>query len=463
MNISLPAPLRRVIRAYPIELAVLTVALILFSVAILTVHRTIGSDDTVFPVQMAPYHSLTDWLSYRYHTWSGRLFSESFVYIFSPRSLAYWKIVTIALFAVFVWFSYLYYKLTVKESRTRPYMIAAIVCSLFLFDYSVLWGGLFWVTGSMYYFWIACAALVGIYPAYYYALRQRYPRWPFVVVSPLAIAIGASSQEQSGLIIIGALTALLILSVVRTWRPVFKTVPWGIIVLLIIAVGFFGFNLLAPGTAARSQLELMTWLPDRPSTPLLVRANYSYRWFLDGVINHTGFTLFGLWICSALLLAKQRSRSRLDNLLLTLLVLFILFMATKGQESISFWFNFYDGWKFPITSKAFYLPLLFWPLAIASTLLLPLRIYGLTVKGIGLSYIILLFLVSTAVITLSPTMYASGWRTMFIPCLLLSVVLLVLLQDTFIKYWAYRKYLIGLLISLAFIQYFYVLSKMIMT
>ncbi|MDB5161609.1 MAG: hypothetical protein JWM52_117, partial [Candidatus Saccharibacteria bacterium] len=56
----------------------------LFSILIHTVVRIAGSDDVVFQKQISPYATVFDWVNYRYHSWSGRIFAESFVYIFSP-------------------------------------------------------------------------------------------------------------------------------------------------------------------------------------------------------------------------------------------------------------------------------------------------------------------------------------------------------------------------------------------
>ncbi len=87
------------------------IGVLIYSVLISLTHILIGSDDTVFPVQTHPYANVFDWVSYRYLNWSGRIFSEAFVYIFIHLPFIFWKIASILIYSLFVLAVFGYYRL----------------------------------------------------------------------------------------------------------------------------------------------------------------------------------------------------------------------------------------------------------------------------------------------------------------------------------------------------------------
>ena len=401
-----------------------------FAILIYLISRILGSDDTVFPVQIQPYPTVFDWVNYRYHNWSGRIFAESFVYIFSPAPLYLWKIVSVFMYALCTGVLFAYSKLISRNtSNHKDYLILGL-CLLvpYFMDPGVLMGSTLWVTGSMNYFWIATLGLAGFYPILYYVILHRAPRWPLTLVGLISGTIAACSQEQVGLVLVTFTGIFVIYQLYEYSRKHTERFPVYILVFLALFAAFFLISVLAPGNDVRVEQETITWLPDFHSVTLFQHINYGYRWLLEGLLNKTGFLLIGAWVLLLALFAKKPKKDKWDLLIIILLAVSLLFSLAKGHESIAYWFNFYATWKPSLPSRINYLAFVPWTTILLATITAPLILYRKTSvkKGIVLSLLFCAAIASTAVITLSPTMYASGIRTLYVPSFVLAIALLVL-------------------------------------
>lgn len=435
---------------------ILFIGISLFSILILLTIRIPGTDDVAFQKQILPYHTLIDWVVYRYQNWSGRIFPESFVYIFSPAPLYFWKIVSIISYAIFTVMIFMYYRLFDSRHNKQKDIIMLILafCLPFLMNTDVLRFGIFWVTGSMNYFWIATLGLVGFYPIAYYASRHRPAHWSIIITGTLASIIAACSQEQVGSILAG-LSLTFLLCELYTYKKNNHPLPIYMFGSTLIIIASFLIGFLAPGNSLRVKAETITWLPDFYTIPLPQHIEYGYRWFLDATINHTGFLLALSWGLLALLFIKKQSKTKQENAVLYMLVIFCSTIILNAYTPIGHLFSFYATWKPTLPNGLSYTTFIPWLAAFIISIVAPIILFNKKKIGQLISILYIATFASIGIMTMSPTMYASGWRTLFVPSVILVLITYILASEVINEYKNHRYTLLSVIIALALINYLY--------
>ena len=436
-------------------LLIYSVGLLLFGILLVFIQRLPKSDDFVFQIQIQPFPTLFDWIQYRYETWSGRIFAETFVYIFSPLPLYFWKIVSLLLYALFSGYTFLYYVLfTKKRSHIKDCLMMALAMVLpLIIDTHVLMDGMLWVTGSMNYFWLAAFALVAFYPVAYIVIKKHAPHWAVTVIGLLSAVVAASSQEQVGAVV-------TTLSLVFTCYVFFivnkrKKFPVYLSAFTLVFIVAFLFGITAPGNHERLHAETLLRIPDFYTVPLLAHIQYGYRWLIDALINHLGFLLITSWVLLLALFASKKRGNKLDKLdyaVMTILGVSVLFVCLRGYEAVSYWFNFYPTWKANPPHRSF-IVLLPWTAALLATLVAPIVLYRKNAKGPLLSLLFGATFASTAIITLAPTVYASGLRTLYVPSIILIFVVYILFDSATDQYKKFGYIVFTAIVCLAASQY----------
>jgi hypothetical protein len=437
--------------------------LCLFAFLLLLTHRLPQSDDFYFQEQIKPYATVWDWLVYRYHAWSGRFFAEAFVYIFSPLPLMFWRSISLFAYALFTGFIFLYYRLfTSTRSHRKDYFMLLLAFTLpFLMDTHVLSDGTFWVTGAMNYFWLVVFALVAYYPFCYFAVRKKLPHWTLCLISLLSTIVAASSQEQIGAILV----TLSVVSVTyfSSKHVVYKDSLLFLRCSTLIATLFFIFSTSAPGNHVRVATEAAKRIPDFYTIPLLSHIEYAYRWFLDSTINHSGLLLILFWLSILVLFTYQRRSARLTSLetaIMTILSLSLVFVSLNGFSGIGYWFNFYPTWNVHPPHIS-YIVLVPWTLSLAATIVAPIVLFRHKVLGLVMSLLCGAFFASEVLITLSPTMYASGVRVLYVPSIVLVLAIYLLVSRVYDKNERISVYALVVLSCLALSQYILLLNQML--
>lgn len=417
--------------------------------------REIGSDDYIFIEQTKPFHTVYEWLVHRYETWSGRLLPESLVYFFSQNNLLYWKIVSVLNYIVYITTLFLYYKLFIKK-RTNTQDILTFLyigVSIYLLGPVVFDRGALWVTGAMNYFWIITLLLVGLYPLLHLYKKNTLPKITITTPLTIILVLAIASQEQVGLLGLMVIGLLLIDTYLKKRK---FPHPYYIATLVLSSTAFLA-AISAPGNRQRVVAETQTWLPDYYTAPLVAKVDSLVRWFVEAIVNHNGQLL--LLLSGALLFlaitttAIHGAQKKIFIVYST--VIFALFVI-KGQPYAEAIYNFNATWQPQNLSRFEKIIPYVWLMIITT---LPYVLYRLTknkrVALISLAPYVL-YILTVAPITLSPTLYASGWRTLFIPSLTLSICVGAFLLLMLRKRVLYSQTILTVvLIFLACFGYFY--------
>jgi hypothetical protein len=285
--------------------------------------------------------------------------------------------------------------------------------------------------------------------------------WIVTTLGLISLIIAACSQEQVGIILTG-LSFVLLIRELYLYKNKISTLPaYPIITTAIATISFF-ISFLAPGNAIRLKLETARWLPDFYTVEISQHIEYAYRWFLDSTINHTGFLLTLSWALMALILIKKPNKTKLQNILTYSLIVFCFFISILNNYGpINSLFSFYATWKPGQLSILSYIVLTAWTIAIASTTIAPLITFDRKNIGRMVSILYLAAFTSIGIITISPTVYASGLRTLFIPSVILSLIAYILVSEAMDKYAKYKYIIICAIACLALIGYLYMALRLI--
>lgn len=417
----------------PNTLVFITLATLVFGVLIFLSGPVSGSDDAIFQSQVHDYTNVVSWVTHRYDTWSGRIFTEGFVYIFNVLPLFWHHAVSILLYAAMTLLLFgLYQKFSKNQSTPKKYfMLINATALIYLMHISTLSTGLLWVTGSMNYFWICVIGLASLYPLLLILKGRRLSSWVYLTSGLLLTAVASSSQEQVGAIIAGLTSLLLIYAAYGYSKEKIEkaSLLWAV-GWFITALSSFFISLRAPGNSLRLTSEVNYWLPDFYKVPLAHRIDYDVRWVLDALIHHSGFMFIILWSVIVLLTIYKKRTTLYEKLIAIVLGAAAILTLGVGHRSLEGLSHFYSAWNTPLPSKSAYIIFVFWLLVIAITIIAPAIIYR-NIRGVLYSALIAASVASTALICLSPTMYASGWRTLFVPMFCAMIVIFLLLSDLF--------------------------------
>ncbi|MFT9057353.1 MAG: DUF6056 family protein, partial [Ethanoligenens sp.] len=203
--------------------------------------------DDCFYYQIAHKLNYFDFLNWRYHNWSGRLFSESVEY-FSVKSGTILFRLFNPLFLLLLAYA-MVRCLTGKQSFRGMVLVLGMFCCI---SYSVLHEAIFWLTGSSFYLVPLSLGIMGMIPYADIVLRGKPPcRFVPFWICGAGLILAAFGSEQIALVCCVYIVVAHTSQKIRRYAMPFPFYIVSFVVLVAAAVNF-----LSPGSAQRFQVEL---------------------------------------------------------------------------------------------------------------------------------------------------------------------------------------------------------------
>ena len=397
-------------------------------------YRVVVQGDDPWFAQWASTYSMWDWVGYRWLSWSSRVVPEMALWFFAPRPIIWWVVATSLCFLIQVFFLYRYFVVSQVALSVDSKGLAFSVASVapWLMAVTVTDASVFYLTGSINYFWMGAVFLVAYYSPFFAMLNRRLPKqWIYSALSLVAAAIVGISHEQFGMCLV-LLSGTALVHYLWTVR---KRLAWSgqlgyLLGHFVVATVAFAAAMRAPGNGLRFQAELGARLPDMLTVPFVVRVESDLRWFLDRFINQSGLLLILIWVVLGWLLWRQRRVFAVLTLgaaallsVLNLLPLNVSGFAVLSRSHFAALGNFHALWGYRGSLAS-------WATVIVWSLLL-----GLTVVAVALAYpgeprraiisvvLLLCSYLALAAIWVSPVTYASGYRVVYVSSLLMVLLL----------------------------------------
>jgi len=409
---------------------------LLFFVLFLSFFRYVlfqPGDDQIF-IDLRQRFTLGNFLLTYYNTWSGRVINNFLIYIFARHPIVLWQLF-MALILTFFGRTIYFYFLNLLDNKVRK-KIALIILSylgVFLFSSAVLIPSVFWFTGSLNYIVSTFFALLAFIP--FFRLRQIYETknleyWPLFII-PVACTAFACEQVSIGLILITS--GSLLLAKIRHHK-----IPTYLFFLYLLLITLTIVSMSAPGNWLRLQQETQMWFSEHGNMNLLEKITLAFGFALTTIVNQWYYLMGLIWSTTAILVLSY-SKKWFFRLLAFILFLYAVIAGLRFVTSLTIFaqsnifhlsdslFSFFYLLGPEQVSPTAILVYFFWSIGL---LLLPitwLLIMRQKQSGLTLCFLYLVSFFLIMAVGFSPTLFASGGRTGFVPNMLLLFILIQLL------------------------------------
>ncbi|MBR5969544.1 MAG: hypothetical protein IK016_04270 [Lachnospiraceae bacterium] len=416
---------------------------LIFGTALLLCSMISWSDgDDAFFLQETATRSLPEFVSWRYQTWSGRIFAEASIWLTFRFGLAWWRVVNALMLTAL---PYLMCRLvsgpcsrrSEKEGeRAWLFLLTSAGCyllmSLRLLGYSCVW-----ITGSLNYLHGAVFATAALIP-----LKDALDSVPAVkktevsqgteggkgvrrlqIAAVFFAAFGAGFAEQ----IAAILAVLLVLGTIVCFRQNIDARRF-VLASAVCAVAVLILSLAAPGNALRNETSEGWYFPGFSQLTLAQRLLIGAQYVLSAFSNELSL-LFALLAAAVAVLALRQHAAHIRGKIVICVISVFALLATagaiycrdmgltlsvmaEGQSTALSWEQLTPAVRFTI---------LLWGILLVAFFISLCRVFP------GEPLPLLLFLAAVAaaaVMAFSPTIYASGERALFPSAWMLWLLLL---------------------------------------
>lgn len=345
----------------------------------------------------------------RWFHWSSRLLIESSVNIFS-KHLFLWKVVTIALGAVFFWSLG-----RILKIKSSPQAIVLLCVMLPINMYILSTAGVFATTVN--YFWpLACFVFV-LAIAHEPLRNKSLRRITQVLIWPLYLFAMCSEQLAIlGVLLVGSYIGFKIYKKQRI-----SAIAWGLLLLSLVGVANV---LIAPGNAIRKVQETAAWWPGFDQLSLLYKVKIGLIVTFSRLFAAPEIPAVILVILAASLGYVTKNTKAFISILPAVVVVFLLvFPSTYGIAETPLrqpnYFNEIGQRAMLLESRN--LPdqqmireyLIIYATVVISIVTSLVYAFGRSRKTVIITGIMGAGFVTSAVLFLSPTLFASSTRTLY--------------------------------------------------
>lgn len=369
----------------------------------------------------------------QYMTWSCRLSSNILAPLIMRENIWLWRVLNTAVFTLLIFGMYrIAARNTVDDNYKKRWLaVGFIFCAIFFAGLRTMKWGAFWVTGSFSYLWFVAFMVFILYSAFKLFDGEDVPKNRLFLYIPFALY--CSFHEQVGMVLLFFLLISLIYYYVRFHKTnVAVLVTTGIVFICLVT------TLVAPANPIRFESEVSQWYPAFVGMTFgeKIFHGFAYTVLFNFLIGNYVVTIL-LFIFIIYLLFKQKQALWL-KIIAFLPIIYIICgsvykIIDKDLFNVSKLFNFMaiavevnlgivDG---AITHTSFYIGTFI-------VLLIPFLFYKLFGKSVLFIECFLLYgsaLMSSFMLSFSPTILGSGERIFFAGNVMLVILVARLLTE----------------------------------
>ena len=408
-----------------VDIAFLLVVYLLLYLVHLKITLVEGSDDTWFADQ-SNHTPFIEWICMRYTTWSGRLFPDTMLYVLLSKYLWLWRILN-PLFLVLLTYGIL--RVAIKDVTRIEFLIGMAV--LGYINNSVLNSGFFWITGSINYLWPIAFGLIAMIPFgnNIFDHNQAFSKMKWGIFFIFGFLASLSNEQVA--LCLSAFSLLTIFSFFLHRRKINKM----LLFLTVVIISGTSILIFAPGNKLRWVSEVHRWFPGYDEMTLKSKLHLGIIWIYKQLFFEMRNIILLLAIIVLFIYFKEKIKMGIAFISFSVM-LFILNASIFLDLHIFYNFELINTYKFRQNLVYFWksdigfflslFPYIFW--TIFGSLLVYLILY-ITKNKIVTFFIIAASVSTMVVMFFSPTIYASGTRTLVVGSVLLSMVIVILIRE----------------------------------
>ncbi|MEE3343271.1 MAG: DUF6056 family protein [Bacilli bacterium] len=412
--------------------------LLFVGVFILHIFFKFSRDDITYFSKILDKMSLISYLDMRYRTWTSRIIIETILVVVT-KYIYLWRILDSFIILLLI---YSINKLCFKEADKNNILLVLLIT--FLYPLIDLTGAGF-ASCTTNYLWPLSFMLFSFIPYRKYYFKENIDKrmWPLYIMA----LIYASNQEQCVFLILAINMIFLVINIKN--KNNWKYPLIGIIIAIVSII----FIITCPGNSLRNISEINTWYPD------YVNANIMDKIYLAIVSSVSILISNGIVMCLfslILFIGLVKTKTKIYNILfglLLLVVMSILFVLRfvsiiSNNKYIIFDYTTKVGHVFKNSLNNYIILCLCLLLFICIFYLLYIV---LKEKSIIPIFIILLGCGTRLIMGFSPTIFASGRRTVIFLYFSLIIVIIYLLKNICNKLKILEKNILNIIILLCLI------------
>jgi hypothetical protein len=388
-------------------------------------------DDVIFS-QMANKYTLFNYVTMRYLTWSSRITTELFLYYFTGPLVYLWKWFCASVTTIG---SYSLYKMITIDEKDDSFVncIYRYICcfGFGLISSNIISSSVFWITGAINYLIPFNIGLIAIRPFVLSIKLYPYkPSFTALILNILFTVLAAFSHEQ-------VLICLIVISTVMIYTSSkHKYIHWSLWLMIAIDLIALIIILIAPGDRMRFVANMHRYFPEFETLGIKTRFSLTLCYLMEALINNSYLILAIIWLMLGRLLLRNSNKyiKLIGWINICLAICIILRMVNPVDTNVTsialekykklFIFNLIT--KSNLKNISAIMPYTFWLIGI---FIIPLSIgivYKANMTGGCLIILYLCSLGTIIMMTLSPTMYITGGRGLYISNMLLLILVIYL-------------------------------------
>ena len=413
---------------------------LLFFALMLLMHLVMGvNGDDIRYAKVLSNQTLVDYITYRYYNWSSRVLIESVLIVLVRQNMILWEIIDCILYTVAV---YYVIKVFNRKNSIHIALLGVLLFLMYPFHEMATAG---WIATTLNYLWPFSFAMISAIPLINLLYGKRTSLWVYVV-SALAL-VYAVQQEQCCALIFG----LNLVYLVKCYIKKEELNRYNIFVIL-VSFASLVFIFTCPGNSIRFAEELSYWYPQYASYGIFEKIYLGFIPTFALLLEEK--IIFPLFYLILTVLALLKVENKYWKSFLKLNIVFILFLVVfKTCLDVSTLGSALDSAMVSRLAAPFGMGVdLIWPLKeallvmgyetvpainvltmliaiylLASSCLMLVRVFD------GYDYLILFLagFMSKFVTGFSPTVFASGPRTLVFFYFLLIAITLKMIVNIF--------------------------------
>lgn len=355
-----------------------------------------------------------------YYTWSSRVIINFFVYFFTNHSLIYWVIfMGISMFTLLYSFDYLF-------SNNKKYSSIFIIFVIMMFPYKEL-STAGWISTTVTYFSPIAFGFLSLIPIKK-TLDNKKTSIIELILYALALIFACSNEQVMALV-------LACYGVAFVYFLATKRINHNIIIQLVLTLISAVIVIKCPGNYLRKADEIANWFPTYNSISSIAKINICFSTTMKWLLFDTSFfPFFSLLLTCLVFMNKKDMFNRIISLVPTVILVLCNYLKNVTSSLLPYLSSLNKDIPYyglvnagQIDNFEMFIIYIIW------VLVMVIILYEIIIISDSLATLLASFtligagFISRMAMSLSPTIYASGFRTaaVFIFCLMAVLVLLI--------------------------------------
>lgn len=390
---------------------------------------TYSDGDDAFFLKTHEIHSgFFDFVTFLTKTMNGRIAATSTLWVVFSSPIWVWRFLNTAAITTFV---FMFTKISQIIQPTNSKLLSTffacssfVIMSVGIFGYSCLW-----ITGSINYLWPCVTAMITIYPFLKTAFSTDINIHPSLwIIATISGIYTCFAQEQIAAIT-AVSTAIICLQICITNKKIN-------IKSLIPCIIFLSTTVLlitAPFTDNRAEREIARWLPDYLFLNIPQKLFITVQWIAHSVSHGLKWIFVAIWLYALTVFIKRKQHvfTVISSILIIVCIgsLFFNQINNVGLDSLDMTKKVEHAPLISDLSVANMISLCFWLSVLVLSFIIILKAVANRKKQITTALIYFASIASLAVMFFSPTIYASGDRSLYYTAVCLLIIAIIITNE----------------------------------